>query len=209
MIPPNLSWGLLDEFPPNLVCVMQNNAQCRHVISHELIPKHLSIAGDSVYPCLSWLLTPFLSRPSAVERYNGIHTRTYMVVEQTCGVIESRFLCITLPGEVLKCSPANMADILDCCVLHNRATRTGPQLDRNEMLGDEDELTPSGKDPDHPGIAVQQSNQSLFCLVRTHTSNVRDSCTLLTHHQYITTMCLCTHPHMYTFKKHYLLSNGS
>lgn len=87
------------------------------LVTYELCP----IAGDSGYPLEPFLLTPFANPASpAEERYNRSHTATRVVVEQTFGLLKSRFRCLHRSGGSLQYKPLKCAQIaVACMLLHN------------------------------------------------------------------------------------------
>ncbi|KAJ1175019.1 hypothetical protein NDU88_000310 [Pleurodeles waltl] len=84
-----------------------------------------TLAGDSGYPNLSWLLTPVRNpRTRAEERYNEAHGRTRRVIGRTFGLLKARFRCLHMTGGSLYYSPKKVCQIiLACCMLHNLALR--------------------------------------------------------------------------------------
>lgn len=77
--------------------------------------------GDSGYPCLPWLFTPISYCTTLAHlRYNWAHSRTWIVIEQTFGVLKSHFCCISLSSGFLRYALDNVMDMfLECCILHN------------------------------------------------------------------------------------------
>lgn len=76
------------------------------------------MVGDSGYPSLTFLLTPFRNPQNEEEqRYNEIQSRTRMVVERTFGVWKRRFPCLSrgLSLKLVTCTGVVSA----CAVLHN------------------------------------------------------------------------------------------
>ncbi|KAJ1138445.1 hypothetical protein NDU88_004830 [Pleurodeles waltl] len=75
---------------------------------------------DSVYPNLSWLLTPVRNpRTRAKERYNEAHGRTRRVIERTFGLLKARFRCLRMTGGSLFYSPRKVCQIIIACsMLH-------------------------------------------------------------------------------------------
>ncbi|XP_071580307.1 putative nuclease HARBI1 isoform X2 [Temnothorax nylanderi] len=76
------------------------------------------LVGDSGYPSLTFLLTPFRNPQNEEEqRYNEIQSRTRMVVERTFGTWKRRFPCLSrgLSLKLLTCTGVVSA----CAVLHN------------------------------------------------------------------------------------------
>lgn len=87
------------------------------------------ILGDSAYPLLPWLMTPFLA-PNTPEqaRFNTAHSKTRCAIERLNGVLKRRFACLNY----LRVEPQGVCNIiLACIVLHNIATK------RNVPLCDE------------------------------------------------------------------------
>ncbi|XP_029179206.1 putative nuclease HARBI1 [Nylanderia fulva] len=78
------------------------------------------IVGDSGYPALTFLLTPFRNPQNEEEqKYNEIQSRTRMVVERTFGVWKRRFPCLSrgLSLKLVTCTGVVSA----YAVLHNLA----------------------------------------------------------------------------------------
>ncbi|XP_050705937.1 putative nuclease HARBI1 [Eriocheir sinensis] len=79
------------------------------------------LLGDSGYPLEPFLMTP-VSQPTtdAHRAYNRSHSRTRVVVEQTFGVLKSRFRCLHGSGGSLQYDPVKCAKIaIACMLLHN------------------------------------------------------------------------------------------
>ncbi|XDV16254.1 hypothetical protein PO909_016050 [Leuciscus waleckii] len=96
------------------------------------------ILGDSAYPLLPWLMTPFLiANTPAQARFNIAHCRARCVIERLNGVLKRRFACLNY----LRAEPQKACNItLACIVLHNIATKRNVPLcadnDAPEPLGD-------------------------------------------------------------------------
>ena len=112
----------------------------------ELIEQNVCLLGDSAYPQLQWLMTPF-DKPNcdAQTRYNISHKKGRSCVERCFGVMKSRFRCLQqqINYSPTKCSKIIMA----CACLHNLA------IDRKINLD-----TPVDLEPD-PQMPVEEFNQ--------------------------------------------------
>lgn len=102
----------------------------------EVLPHGSWILGDSGYPCLPFLLTPFLS-PSdpAQRRYNKNLIITRNCAERGIGVLKRRFPAIKngLRVQIENSQPI----IIACAILHNIAINNKePEFDGNELLSD-------------------------------------------------------------------------
>jgi nuclease HARBI1 len=76
------------------------------------------LLGDSGYPCLPYLMTPFLNpltRPQ--QRYNRAHKRTRNLIECAFGVMKRRFPCLT-KGLATKLR-TSVSIIVACTLLYN------------------------------------------------------------------------------------------
>ncbi|XP_037795739.1 putative nuclease HARBI1 [Penaeus monodon] len=64
--------------------------------------------GDSGYPLKPYLWTPLLNprRPGEI-RYSRSHTRTRVIIEQTFGILKSRFKCLQHSGRTLQYDPVS------------------------------------------------------------------------------------------------------
>lgn len=76
------------------------------------------LVGDSGYPSLPYILTPFITPSSpAEERYNQVHIHTRNIVERMFGMWKRQFPCLSRGlGNKLQ-TVANI--IVACAVLHN------------------------------------------------------------------------------------------
>uniref|UniRef100_A0A3P9LD24 DDE Tnp4 domain-containing protein n=1 Tax=Oryzias latipes TaxID=8090 RepID=A0A3P9LD24_ORYLA len=73
------------------------------------------ILGDSAYPLLPWLITPFLAASTPAQaRFNTAHCKTRCATERLNGILKRRFASCNI--------------ILACIVLHNIATRRNVPL---------------------------------------------------------------------------------
>ncbi|KAG0712129.1 putative nuclease HARBI1 [Chionoecetes opilio] len=69
-----------------------------------------------------------VTHPTTVpeERYNRVHTTTRVTVEQTFGILKSRFRCLHKSGGALQYTPLKCCKIIvSCLLLHNRCVRRG------------------------------------------------------------------------------------
>ncbi|KAK3889942.1 hypothetical protein Pcinc_006095 [Petrolisthes cinctipes] len=96
--------------------------------------------GDSGYPLKPFLLTPFLNPGTrGEERYNRSYKQTRVIVEQTFGILKSRFRCLHSSGGSLQYHPRKCAKIAAACMLlHNRCVRH--RIPVPELLEDREEL---------------------------------------------------------------------
>ncbi|KAM3849470.1 putative nuclease HARBI1 [Diretmus argenteus] len=79
------------------------------------------ILGDSAYPLLPWLMTPFAMATNDAEgRFNCSHGTTRNTIERLNGVLKRRFACLNY----LRVEPQRACNIiLACIVLHNIAEK--------------------------------------------------------------------------------------
>lgn len=88
------------------------------------------ILGDSIYPCLDWLIPPVLSNPNGdpvVDRFNKSHRKTRSIVERSIGILKNRFPCLKDTLRVK--SPTQAAEIVKACVtLHNFCIAEGDSI---------------------------------------------------------------------------------
>ena len=77
------------------------------------------LLGDSGYPLLRWLMTPFATVTcDPQQRYNNAHIATRGTIERINGVLKRRFACLNY----LRVEPKQACNIISACiVLHNIA----------------------------------------------------------------------------------------
>ena len=77
------------------------------------------LLGDSGYPLLRWLMTPFATVTcDPQQRYNNAHSATRGTIERINGVLKRRFACLNY----LRVEPKQACNIISACiVLHNIA----------------------------------------------------------------------------------------
>jgi len=110
--------------------------------------------GDSGYGLKRWLMTPYPNPNTASERkFNLLHRKTRCVIEQSFGVLKSRWRILDHTGGSLCYSPAKVAKIIiTCCMLHNICRRNGtPLVDKDPLsrvylLSEEDDYSESKYD---------------------------------------------------------------
>ena len=85
-------------------------------------------------------MTPFANPANpAEERYNRSHTATRVVVEQTFGVLKSRFRCLHRSGGSLQYVPSKCSKIaVACMLLHNYCIQRHIPIVQDENLDEED-----------------------------------------------------------------------
>ncbi len=78
-------------------------------------------SGDSGYPLQPWLMTPFgVPNTEPRQRYNRSHARARVLVEQTFGILKSRFRCLCKSAGPLQYNPVKCGRITGACMLlHN------------------------------------------------------------------------------------------
>lgn len=83
------------------------------------------LLGDSAYPCMDWLMTPFRGPVAGNEaRFNRIHARARSVVERTFGVLKNRFYALHTGLRVT--SPLLCGKVIICAMmLHNMCIDMG------------------------------------------------------------------------------------
>ncbi|XP_042210294.1 putative nuclease HARBI1 [Homarus americanus] len=113
------------------------------------------LIGDSGYPLEAFLMTPFRNPSTPGEvRYNNSHTKTRVVVEQTFGVLKSRFRCLHRSGGSLQYDPSKCAKIVNACfLLHNYCLMRRVPLP-HDMVDDDGEI-------DNPAEAVAGTGQAV------------------------------------------------
>ncbi|XP_069494163.1 putative nuclease HARBI1 [Ambystoma mexicanum] len=121
------------------------------VLRNSTIPRYMErqtgqrlwLLGDAGYPLKRWLLTSVRNPQNRHEEdYNRAHTRTRVVIEQTFGLLKTRFRCISRSGGALLYGHEKVAKITMACVmLHNMCIRrNGPlPLDLEMQPPDEDD----------------------------------------------------------------------
>ncbi|KAK0136891.1 putative nuclease HARBI1 [Merluccius polli] len=116
------------------------------------------LLGDSGYPLLPWLMTPFATVTNdSQQRYNSVHATTRGTIERLNGVIKRRFACLNY---LCACHI-----ICACIVLHNIAqTRRVPLQDGPPPCAEvPDLLPPPPLQPDLPaGRAVRNAVVNLY-----------------------------------------------
>uniref|UniRef100_A0A8C4RFS1 DDE Tnp4 domain-containing protein n=1 Tax=Erpetoichthys calabaricus TaxID=27687 RepID=A0A8C4RFS1_ERPCA len=98
------------------------------------------ILGDSAYPLLPWLMTPFpVANTPEQAGFNSAHCKTRCAIERLNEVLKRRFACLNY----LRVEPKVACNIiLACIVLHNIATRRNVPLDDIYDGPEPDEVQP-------------------------------------------------------------------
>ncbi|XP_056441367.1 putative nuclease HARBI1 [Gadus chalcogrammus] len=106
------------------------------------------ILGDSAYPLLPWLMTPFpVANTHEQARFNIAHCKTRCAIERLNGVLKRRFACLNY----LRVEPKVACNIiLACIVLHNIANRRHVPCDASDAHdGPEPDV-----DPEQPRMVL-------------------------------------------------------
>uniref|UniRef100_A0A0P4WBW8 Putative nuclease HARBI1 n=1 Tax=Scylla olivacea TaxID=85551 RepID=A0A0P4WBW8_SCYOL len=85
------------------------------------------LIGDSGYPLDPYLMVPVSNPTTAAEQqYNRAHAQTRVIVEQTVGMLKSRFRCLHSSSGCLQYTPIMCVKIINACLLlHNRCMKCG------------------------------------------------------------------------------------
>uniref|UniRef100_A0A8C1P3K6 DDE Tnp4 domain-containing protein n=1 Tax=Cyprinus carpio TaxID=7962 RepID=A0A8C1P3K6_CYPCA len=136
--------------------ILRESALYRELQSHR--PNGI-VLGDSAYPLLPWLMTPFpVANTPDQARFNSSHCKTRCAIERLNGVLKRRFACLNY----LRVQPKVACNIiLACIVLHNIATRRHVPLDDN-FDGPEPDVEPEQPpmffpNEGHPGHAIRDA----------------------------------------------------
>lgn len=87
---------------------------------HEIIPEQYHLLGDSAYPNMTNLITPYRDngRLSRIQRrFNYKHSATRVAIEQGFGLLKGRFRIL----RYVNVYSTNIIPkvIISCCILHN------------------------------------------------------------------------------------------
>ncbi|KAG7172991.1 nuclease HARBI1-like 6, partial [Homarus americanus] len=104
--------------------------------------------GDSGYPLEPFLMTPFGNPSTPAEvRYNRSHTKIRVVVEQTFGILKSRFRCLHRSGRSPQYDPAKI--VIASILLHNYCVMRRVPLP-HDMVDNDGEI-------DNPAVGVAKA----------------------------------------------------
>uniref|UniRef100_A0A224YV12 Nuclease harbi1-like protein n=1 Tax=Rhipicephalus zambeziensis TaxID=60191 RepID=A0A224YV12_9ACAR len=125
------------------------------------------LLGDSAYPHLPWLLTPYKDNgqrfPQWKKRFNKCHSQQRVAIENTFGLLKQRFRRLYLVDA--KTILQSCKIVLGACVLHNWCNAERDflaefvYLPDHEVVGNEDDVditTPSGCESRRQIIAQHQ-----------------------------------------------------
>ncbi|XP_063915466.1 putative nuclease HARBI1 [Zophobas morio] len=115
------------------------------------------LLGDSGYPLMPYLLTPFPHPPENTpeSRFNNAHRRARSCIEQCIGILKARFRCL-LSERALRYSPPKAGTIINACViLHNimveRDLPLPPEVDILNAIYQHQ----ADEDDDHPDHQIE------------------------------------------------------
>ncbi|KAG7155172.1 nuclease HARBI1-like 17, partial [Homarus americanus] len=104
--------------------------------------------SDSGYPLEPFLMTPFGNPSTPAEvRYNRSHTKIRVVVEQTFGILKSRFRCLHRSGRSPQYDPAKI--VIASILLHNYCVMRRVPLP-HDMVDNDGEI-------DNPAVGVAKA----------------------------------------------------
>lgn len=108
-------------------------------------PNNTFLLGDSAYPNLDWLVSPYKNTGSlttAQRQFNYRHSSTRMVVENSFGLLKTRFRRLLHFSEQTYIE--NIVNLTVCgCILHNICL-----MENDVITADEDEINTEDRDED-------------------------------------------------------------
>lgn len=117
------------------------------------------ILGDSAYPLLPWLMTPYKDNssnfPSWKKEFNRRHSQQRVAIENAFGLLKQRFRRLYLVDA--KTVAQSCFIVMAACVLHNFCNEERDSLQDLECLPEVDEV---GNDDVDPNVDRSQSNYS-------------------------------------------------
>ena len=111
--------------------------------NHDKIPNSYCLLGDSAFPILEWLITPFRDCGNLTQeqrRFNRVHSRCRQVIERAFGMLKCRFRRLL---RFDSCDMNILVDsVLSACVLHNLCVIERDAFDVPDV--NEDEICQDG-----------------------------------------------------------------
>ena len=122
-----------------------------------MVPPGFIILGDSAFPLLRWLVTPYrnFGNLTQVQRmFNRCHSKTRQVIERSFGLLKSRFRRLTK----LHISDLTLAvnSILSGCVLHNICQQNDEELFEVEGINRQVPQPPGPHGYEMQGVRIRQ-----------------------------------------------------
>nr|CAG8508278.1 12207_t:CDS:2 [Entrophospora candida] len=119
----------------------QINNSINNLDGRYMIPSQFHLLGDGGYPNLNWILTPYRDNGSLTRQetyFNLCHSRTRIKVEQSFGLLKSRWRCLLTTFEV---SIELVSLIISaCCILHNICEERFENIDIGEIVPDNERV---------------------------------------------------------------------
>ena len=119
----------------NVVARWQGSAHDSFVLENSNIYQHFEsrafgdghLLGDSGYPLLPWLMTPFSTpETTSQKKFNKAHKKTRCLVERSFGLLKMRWRILDHTGGYLCYTPLKVGKMMVvCCLLHNICRRSG------------------------------------------------------------------------------------
>ncbi|KAK8785699.1 hypothetical protein V5799_007934 [Amblyomma americanum] len=125
------------------------------------------ILGDSAYPLLPWLLTPYRdngsSFPSWKKKFNKYHSQQRVAIENTFGLVKQRFRRLYLidAKSILQCCKI----VMGACVLHNLCNA---ERDFIAELADNPHIDDVGNNDEDIGITSPACSDSRRQMIAQH-----------------------------------------
>lgn len=145
------------------------NGPCYEIGNGVSVPRY--ILGDSCFPLLSWLITPYTvldSNHKEMEAFNLVHNNGMEMVKKAFGKVRARWelLSSNWTEQSVEAFPFV---IVACCLLHNFLIKCGNDELQEESLayfGESTKLPPfEGKEEDDDGKRVRDILASSLYLV--------------------------------------------